>query len=466
MRYLKTVKGSLYFQRAFPKKLHASCKRLGVATIMVKPLGVTADNPEWQIAKAIAEWNDVFEDVCSLVENSNSKALETEAQRKLALSFLKAKDLKPGMFADETDEKAQFLFDYVIEDLFGDDLYQQQAEYKAEGRTPDYSEDFIGTTIDILRASVTVSNRLTFGSAIDKYLDHRKRKAKPEHVKKDGSYCRRFLSAVGDHLLTTENAGMKLKEYRNKLEEEGRRGPTVARMIAPPRAALAYAADKYATDVFVPLIRVEGSTNHKDRYTLTEDEMIELIRYVTAPDCPAKDYVKLFYLVAIHCGAHMLEVRNTLTSDLRRTDAGWQLYLRGSKTSSRPRTVPITDEAATLIRKWMPLEDDVSLLAEAGDITDGAIDVQLSRCIKLVNREATPYSLRHGCRNLAIAKKVGPDVQQLILGWTTGNGGKAQQRYAAAGEANAEQMEVKREAVERMLGRITPVLLARAGGKA
>lgn len=460
MQYLKTVKGSLYFQRAFPKKLHTACKRLNVPTIMVKPLGVTRDHPEWQVAKALAGWNDIFEDVCTLVENSGSKDIATEQQRKLALSFLKAKDLSPGMFAGDTDDKAEAMFDYALEDLFGDDLYQHNREFKGE---PTHSSDFISTTIDLLRASVTVQDRLTFGAAIDKYLEKRRRSAKPLHVEKDQSYCKRFLSTIGDHLLTTENAGMKLKQYRNALEEQGYRGSTVARMIAPPRAALAYAADKFAIDVFVPLIKIEGATKHTDRYTLTAEEMEDLVRYITNSDCPAKDYVKLFYLTAIHCGGHMLEVRNTLTSDLRHTKAGWQLYLRGSKTTSRPRTIPLLDSAATFIRKWMPVEDGVSMLGEAGDVTDGAIDVQLSRVIKRINPKATPYSVRHGCRNLAIATKVGPDVQQLLLGWTTGNGGKAQVRYAAAGEANPEQMEVKREAVERMLGRIDGILEARLG---
>ena len=46
---------------------------------------------------------------------------------------------------------------------------------------------------------------------------------------------------------------------------------------------------------------------------------------------------------------------------------------------------------------------------------------------------------------------VGTDVQQLLLGWSDGNVGRSQSRYAASGEANADQMAVKRQGMKLML---------------
>ncbi len=451
MKYLKTIADNHYYQRTYPKRLLASCERMGLPKNLVKPLGLTIDRPEHEVAKAVADWNDVYDDVCQMIENSDSASIGREVRKRMALSFIKAQGLEPGTFEKNPDGTSAEYLDEAMDGLFGVDLHQEHPQYIAQGTKPKFSEEFIKTTYDLLTASVASEERITFATAIDKYLASRRRKqAAADLVAKDERFCRRFLTTVGDHLLTTENAGRYLKDYRNIIEGEYK-GSTAARMVGPPRAALTYAADKFCTDVFIPKISIENSSTHEERYTLTESEIVKLIRIITDPKQRMPDYIRLFYAVAVHAGAHLKEIRNTRTSDLQQSDGGYQVFIRGAKTSSRPRTVPLLDEAVPFIKKMLPPGENDSLLAGAGDVTDSAMMRQLSKVMRLVNPEAVPYSLRHGVRNLAIAHGVGTDVQQLLLGWSDGNVGRSQSRYAASGEANADQMAVKRQGMKLML---------------
>ena len=269
------------------------------------------------------------------------------------------------------------------------------------------------------------------------------------------SYCQRFLATVGDHLLTTENAGLYLKTYRNALLEKYK-GPTAARMLASPRAALQYAADHQCVDVFIPRIVTPNATKNAQRYTLSESEVVNLVRLITDQTTPYKPWVRLYYLIAIHCGAHALELRNTTIEDLREGPTGWELNLRGSKTEYRERMIPLLDSIVPFILPLLPANG--SLLEEAGDVSMSNISHALARPIKLIAPKATPYSIRHSVRSLAVAYQIPTALQQSLLGWTDGKEGAHQLRYGLTGQAHEEQMQAKRQSLEVMLQGVTKLL--------
>jgi integrase len=327
------------------------------------------------------------------------------------------------------------------------------------GAKAEHSHEFIKSAIGLLSEPVA-AKRITFSEAMNHYLNMRKKKTEGDRLKKEVSYCNRFMTSVGDHLLATDTAGMYLKQYRNELLATYKPS-TAARMMSTPKAALSYAADTLCTDVFIPEIRVAGSTQHAERYTLTEAEMVQLIDLVTTPEYNIPDYVRLFYLVAVHAGAHMREVRQTLTSDLGEWSGGLSLRIRGTKTVSRERVTPILPEFVPYIQKYMPAGEG-SLLMEAGEVTDPAIDKQLTKPMKTVAKQATVYSVRHGCRSLAIAYNVPDALQQSLMGWSTQGGGRKQDRYGLSGRAYEEQMIAKEDALARMLQMVTKMLASKS----
>ena len=455
VRHARVTKGRWFYQRAMPSRLKDVCSKLNLPSLMVKPLDLTDAAPKWKVEKGVADWNLVFDDVVSLIDNTDVEGVSQEERKRKVRSLLKTYDLAEGMFAGAaTDDNASDGLDHALDLMFDDDRYQLHPQFKGK---PRYTEDFIREAIDLLTTEQPHGTRLTFAEAYDIYFKYREGKSSEKEVKKDRGFVKAFMATSGNQLLTTENAARYLKAYRNKLQDEGRKGSTVARMLNPVRAGLAYAAERELDDVFVPVLKVEGSTQHADRYTLTAQEMVELAKVVTDKSQAMPDYVRLFYTIALHCGGHALEIRNTLTSDLVETPEGWQVFIRGTKTSSRPRTIPLMEPMVPWIQRWLPLGDSVSVLADAGSITDSALSHAFKPPIAQVNPKATPYSLRHGFRNLAIAEGVTSDVQQLLSGWTDGSVGKHQKRYSAGGEANADQMAAKRKALERMLRRVAVV---------
>lgn len=451
MRYRKLVRGNLYYQRSLPKELVEPAKKLGIAKMFVKPLGMTPDAPEVKQAEAIAAWDVTYKDLCDLIANASADDIEAERRTRQVDAFLQAHGLSAGVLSGN-DENTASAEDDILEELFGDDLNQEHEQSKGK---PLVSKEFIQETIARLRAEQVSVKRLTFREAIEGYLKHRATKTAGDRLKKEVSYCNRFLTTVGDHLLTTENAGLYLKTYRNALLEQYK-GPTAARMLACPRAALQYAADHQCVDVFIPRIVTPNATNNEQRYTLTEAELVNLIRLITDPTAPYKPWVRLYYLLAIHCGAHALEVRNTEVGDLREGPNGWELDLRGSKTEYRERTIPILDSAVPFIIKHLPAEG--SLLSEAGDVSDSALSHALAKPIKVINAKATPYSLRHTVRSLAVAYQIPTALQQSLLGWTDGKEGAHQLRYGLTGQAHVEQMKAKRQSLEVMLQEVTKML--------
>jgi len=458
LKYHKVLSNHHYYQRKWPKRLEPAAKVAGLQQPLVRATGLDQYAPLSSVEAALDKWNGVYEDMVTMLERSSSEELEVETRTRLVQSFIEARGLTVGQFASlPADDDTDTMWN-IIEGLFGDDLEQDHPDFKREGRTATYSREFITSAIGLLQAPV--EKRITFTEAVNSYLTMRKKKTGGDRLKKEISYCNRFITAVGDHLLTTENAGRYLKQYRTHLLEDYK-PPTAARMLSSPKAALSHAADTLVTDVFIPQVKVVGSTKHDERYTLSEAEMVHLIDLVTTPECPMPDYVRLFYLVAVHAGAHMLEVRQTLTSDLTEWSGGLCIRIRGTKTSHRDRVVPILPEFVPYIQQYMPAGEE-SLLNEAGEVTDPAIDKQLTKPIKIVAKQATVYSVRHGCRSLAIAYNVPDALQQALMGWSTQGGGRKQDRYGLSGRAYDEQMIAKADALSSMLQKVTGMLASKS----
>ena len=455
LKYHKTIKNYHYYQRAWPKALIATAKERGLLSPFVKATGLDQYAPIAKVEKALAHWNEVYEDMVQMLQRSSSDDISAELRTRMVKSYLEAKGYSPGAFAaaDEDDDTWEAMQE-VLSELFGDDLLQDHPQFKGK---PNASKEFIKATVGMLQEPSEV--RVTFAEAMNAYLEVRQKKTAGDRLKKEVSYCNRFVNTVGDHLLTTESAGKYLKQYRNHLLESYKPS-TAARMMSSPKAALNHAADTLCTDVFIPEVRVAGSTQYEDRYTLTEKEIIQLIDLVTTPDYKIPDYVRLFYLVAVHGGAHMLEVRQTLVNDIMDWSGGLCVRIRGTKTDARERVVPLLDEFVPYIQRYLPAGEG-SLLSEAGDISDPAIDKQLAKACKVVNQKATPYSLRHGCRSLAIAYSVPEALQQALMGWTT-SGNQKMDRYGLSGQAYDEQMHAKHEAQTRMLQKVAAMLASKA----
>jgi len=458
LKYHKTLKSFHYYQRAIPLALRDKAKAMGVPHPFVRSTGLDQYAPLSKVEEALAHWGSVYDDVITLLERSATEEIQGEQRARLVASYLEARGYSPGQFASASDvDDADEALWSTLEELFGDDIHQDHPQFKG---SPEHSKEFIKTAVGLL-ASPAPAKRITFSEAMNAYLSMRQRKTGGDRLKKEISYCHRFVSTIGDHLLTTENAGRYLKEYRNILLQEYK-PPTVARMLSAPKAALNYAADTLCTDVFIPQVKVAGSTQTAERYTLSEQEVVQLIDLVTTPEYVIPDYVRLYYLVALHAGAHMREVRQTLTSDIQPWGHEGKLCvrIRGTKTASRERVVPLLPEIIPYIQRYMPAGEG-SLLNEAGDVTDPAIDKQLTKPMKSVNQAATVYSLRHACRSLAIAYSVPSAIQQALMGWSDGAEGAHQRRYGLSGRAYEEQMTVKEEALSRMLQRITKMLGAK-----
>ena len=425
--------------------------------VLVKPLDlkrVTATDLE--IARGLSKWNGVWETV---VESLSSRAVGEELVKRRALALLEAKNLPPGSLVgvDKEDGYYDAVFDSVVD--AGDMSWRMNRDgtpIPKEDREHPLGED-VATMMWELLHSPTGAERVLISEAFTGYLKKRKTKVGAIDYRKEEKRLRSFIKEVGDAPLTTEAAATKLRAYRNVLIAQGYRGSTVARYMSGPRAALSLAADTVATDVVIPEITVVGATDHTDRYALSEAELGQLIRLALDNGSGLKDYVRLFYLIAIHCGGHLKEIRTTMCSDLE-YNADVDIHyirIRGGKTKHRDRVVPILDALMPYIQMLIPLSG--GLMDDAGDVSDSAVDHQLNKPIKqLINPKATSYGIRHGFRSLAIARQIPDSTQAQLCGWQDGKTSKHQRRYGLTGAAFGESLVTKKQALEQMFGSLIP----------
>ena len=269
LKYHKVLRNHHYYQRVWSRKVEAAAKERGLPSPFIKSTGLDQTASLADVEKALDHWNGVFEDMVVLLERSSNEELEVNARNRMVKSYLEAKGYTPGQFAmADEDDGAWEAMHVALEELFGDDLHQKHPQFKGK---PESSWEFIKSSVALLQAPAEV--RVTFVEACNAYLAMRKKKTSGDRLKKEISYVNRFVATVGDHLLTTENAGRFLKQYRNHLLETYK-PPTTARMLSSPKAALNYAADTLCTDVFIPEVRVAGSTQTNERYTLSEQEIV------------------------------------------------------------------------------------------------------------------------------------------------------------------------------------------------
>ena len=458
MKYLKIVKGELlYYQRAWPTKMLKQAKDLGMGGVLVKPLDLkrlTATDLE--IARGLAKWDSVWNTV---VESLSSPAVGDELIKRRALALLEAQSLPPGFLAgmDEDHPHHHLVFEAVVD--AGDmawRFYPDGRPRPKHDREHPFGEAVADKMWELLH-DPSSAERVLISEAFTTYLKKRKPKVSAIVYRKEEKQLQNFISVVGDAPLTTEEAATRLRAFRNHLVAQGHKGSTVARYLVGPRAALSLAADTVVTDVVIPEITVVGSTEHALRYALSERELKQLIHLAMDGSTGIREYIRLFYLISIHCGGHGKEVRKTLTTDMEynsEVDIHY-LRIRGGKTQHRDRVVPLLDALVPYIQMLLPLSG--SLLEDAGDVSDAAISTALSKPIKqLINPKATAYSIRHGFRSLAIARQIPDSLQAQLCGWQDGQTSKHQQRYGLSGAAFSESLVAKKEALELMFSDLLP----------
>jgi hypothetical protein len=95
--YVREQKGSLYFQRDYPKKLQS----LAGTKTYKKPLGLKANNyNQTQLNRAIADASELFDIECRLHENSTPGALQDNEVDKAAADLLRRSNIPSGKFGD------------------------------------------------------------------------------------------------------------------------------------------------------------------------------------------------------------------------------------------------------------------------------------------------------------------------------------------------------------------------------
>jgi hypothetical protein len=393
-RYLKWVTSpqgpAPYFYRRYPKRVAAIRKNLGKDDKHRKRLPVPMDASDVEIMLALDRANRDFEASCRAYDDGEtSKAMAEHEIKKAALALLKQFGLQPGDGAVLAPKDLG-----RIEDMLGEEMDKRRVIHGEVGLAVD-------TLLHEGNEQDTIES-LTVQEAFAMYLQA-KPNAKYERV------LDRFLADVGNRVIS-QSINRHLHDWvHRQLQDRGVK--TVQKDLSLIRAAMNYAIRANGINVVVhkPVFPEHES---KARPVLSRDELKQLF------GLEMEGWARQCLVASLCMGAINSELKELKVGDL---DGTMLLRFPKGKTKFRERSVPMP-----FMNSWKPIK-----------VGEARIRDRLTELIKMVNPDASPYSLRHSGEHYMTIAKISETDRAAIMGWA--NKGRFHQ-YGEAGKHNEERL--------------------------
>lgn len=422
-RYVRELKGSLYYQRDFPYSLHH------IQKTYTKPLKLKASNyTEPELQRAIASATEAYDIKVKMLTNTNPTDYTEVELDQAAAELLRSLKLKSAEFVDA--EREHGFIEWAEETIPGlKGAFEAGNEAQYHDKAPNLSTEQEAAIRAFKALQRQQAKKPKMLSDIWKeYLIESPIDLDTTEGRTIQRNWERLLALIGDHRIDSPNVLDAIHDgFRQFWDERRARGSkvqTIRKQYGRSLAALRLASENYHLNwQIVP----KGSTKRtkpdpvKGKFTLSDAEQIALVKYClkdhTTPE------VSACLLFMIQSGAMASEIRRlnteTVLSELNNPIPMIRIGTddtTGVKNDFRRRSVPIVLGKEYLIA-YLP-----KAIEWLNDSTGSAHAHRLKRGLRRAtgNSQLTAHCLRHTLRANAVSKSANPAHVACICGWSGG----------------------------------------------
>lgn len=431
LKHLVESRGLLVYQRRYPQRLlaHPQIK----SPIFKRSLGLRTTAKEEEVLQAWKANNKLFEDFVSLLELANTDVLQQARKIELAQALLAANELKPGLLAPDplmSREQNTALRESNLEAALATGAFDDLSHYEH----PEWTEGLTRTLEIASLAWKLISEPASANAGLttlsqcwEIYNSVKGLEQNKQNPKMTKSRFMRFVSLIGDQVLTQQACNSGLIKYAEAREEDRERSggktpaeSTIQRELNAIVAVLNTVTRRRGLDVVIrrPALK---KTAASARYTYTRAELVALASSAqNKQDSLYEPWKELMLLIMVQTGVIQSELQRLRRSSLHLDHKVPHIDLRGElKTTERERPNPI-------VYKLERITELVTMLDDGSEFVFGkiagkepkTINKALVRVCQRINPASSPYSCRHAFKNNALGAGVNPQLLAALGGWS------------------------------------------------
>ncbi len=421
-KYVRTLKGSLYYQRDYPTRL----KHLTSKKTYTSPLRLKANQAsDVDVSKAVALATEAYDLHLKLIENSDPESFTKDELSMAATEFLRKRSLTVGQFeyvqqdpsiaAKEQREWRQLQPDTNDHANWSIPEFEEVLMKEQSGQTLTMQDKIIGEAFFKVQ-SAAKSKPQTLESLWSHYVQHKGIDLDSRNGKRSSRHWVHWLTVTGDHVIapnTIDRIHSGLDSYVEERVAAGIKGSSIQRELNGPIACLRYCSRRFRFGwVIEP---PEISQSEKKRKAVmsqeTQKELIHKCLLVTGNDAPVAASIILMLQ-----GAMMpSEIGRLDAEDVSLDSSVPHLVIRNdTKTNARKRVVPIVLGVDYLKEH---LNDVIGWIRRTTDSTPSARIKKLMREFT-GDDTLTGHCCRHTFRVNCEANGVSSSVISAIGGWS------------------------------------------------
>ena len=472
LRYLRSSRGLLMYQRRFPNKLKQH-PRVRSNPLYQKSLELREGASEEAILRAWKSANTQFEQYIQSLELANWDILEQAQKIEIAKAHLDEHGLKRGQLAPNSHfspEQNAAYRDAVMEEnafykAFSDFLNYDHLEC-TDGLTPQIEMESLAWKILNEPTSVN-SDITTLTQCWNIYEDLNSLDMRDDNNKMAKSRYLRFVRLIGDQPITQSVCNKGLITYvetrEKERQESGGKTPsesTIRRELNAIRAVLTTTIERKDLDIVLRRIKTK-KTIPKQRHTYTTDELRGLAELIQDRSLslyePWKELMFLFMLQTgiIQSELQRLRIENVhLDHEIPHVD-----LLDKLKDPERTRTNPIVFKVERIKELIAQLDDGSGYAfgpyreAEAGGKQSKTVNKALVKFAKQLSPDGGTYPFRHAFKWNCRVNRVDTESISALGGWSgkaLGMSSDDQTRYGKSGIKYIGMMRMLRDEMLRI----------------
>lgn len=458
-RYVRTIKGNLYYQRDIPTKL----RHLAPKKTFVAPLGLSADSySETTLAKAVAEVTESFELYLKMLTNSDPNAFDDSELDKAATELLRQRGLYPGQYvhvkidpdirAKEEAEQSQMQpdkfdhADWVIPEA--DDTFD-----KNNRGDPLTFQDKVFAHAYFKLVDKATAKPKTLDLLWQDYADYKDIDINQREGKRIYKRWLRWLSIIGNQKLAPNTIDLihhALDVYIKERRTEGVKGSSIKREVSDVLSCLRHGSKRHRLGWVIepPFIKQEAP---KPKPVMTHEEQRQLVDYCLSQE---DGTVAACVLLMLQGGMMPSEVmrlehdRISLNSTLPHIVLDQETKTQHTKSNPRRRVIPIV-----IGGDYIASHIDTTL-----EWLNRTTESDHSHRIKTLMKKATGndklsgHCCRHTFEANAFANGVDSAHAATIAGWSGSKAGVSDKmlRYGAEGLSQSEVIRGLFEASKKL----------------
>jgi len=421
-KYVRALKGSLYFQRDYPTRLrHLTDKKT-----YISPLGLKVNNvTDVSISEAVLSATKAYELHLRLIGNSDPAAFNKDEINSAALEWLRKKNLRAGQFefykkdpaiaAREEDEQRQLQPDaYDMAEMAAPEF--EELYYKTRhGDTLTTQDAVVGAAFEMIQKAAKAKPQ-ELATLWKHYVKHRGLDLDSRAGKRSNSHWSKWIDITGNQSIaadTLDRIHNGLDAYVEERVAGGVKGASIRRGLNEIIACLRYCSKRFRFGWVIEPPAIPQSKK-KPKAVMSQETQKLLISkclLVTGTDTPVAASIILMLQ-----GAMMpSEVGRLDAGDIALDSSVPHLVIRNdTKTNARKRVVPVV-LGVDYLKEY--LNDAIDWIRRTTDSTPSARIKKLMR--EITGDEAlTGHCCRHTFRVNCEASGVSSTVTSAIGGWS------------------------------------------------